>query len=628
MKFAKDVDYIVLVIYFLIMLFIGIYYSKFSKGVKNYFAAGNKVPWWISGVSLYMTNFSAWTFTAAAGFIYHSSWYGVIYISSGIVTYFLGALLTAKRWRRSRVVSPIEYTQTRYNIQTQQLLGWVISANYILSAGAQLSATCKFLAPLIGINIDILIIATGVVILFYTFLGGLWGVLVTDFVQFIILISMTLIIVPLSLKFVGGLKGLFENAPPLTFEHIYNNVFYDLNFLIAIYLIGTIGIAAGASQRFYSVVDERSALKVGVLASVLSFAQPFLFAVPPLVARIIWPDLMQVDLFKKFFQPNDLVYLGVALQILPAGLIGLLMSAMLSATMSTLSSVYNFVGSIITRDIYVPLFNPNADEIKQFRFGRITTLVLGLIVIIEALIYIHSEFGIFNIMVTFFTLFNIPVNIPLAFGLIFKSVPRWGASLAIIWGLVIGIISRFIAGWSVGPQVYISAIATFAILLLSDKIRNLYLKNKKALFLISISSSVLLSIILLLNIKEGSMIKYLSVIILSLVLGFSLVFFNKFVRETEQDRKVVEDFFKKIETPVNVEREVYGTTTKDVETFGFIGIILIILGILIPLLSIVSHSERDIYIFITVALIYFVFGLFMLLYGIKNKTKTKIIDLK
>ncbi|MCS7230407.1 MAG: hypothetical protein NZ923_10325 [Candidatus Kryptonium sp.] len=623
MKFAKDVDYIVLVIYFVIMLFIGIYYSKFSKGVKNYFAAGNKVPWWISGVSLYMTNFSAWTFTAAAGFIYHSSWYGVIYISSGIVTYFLASLLTAKRWRRSRVVSPIEYTQTRYNIQTQQLLGWVISANYILSAGAQLSATCKFLAPLIGINIDILIIATGIIILFYTFLGGLWGVLVTDFVQFIILISMTLVIAPLSLKFVGGLNGLFENAPPLTFEHVYNNVFYDLNFLIAIYLIGTIGIAAGASQRFYSVVDERSALKVGILASVLSFAQPFLFAVPPLVARVIWPDLMQVDLFKKFFQPNDLVYLGVALQILPAGLIGLLMSAMLSATMSTLSSVYNFVGSIITRDIYVPLFNPNADELKQFRFGRFTTLVLALIVIAEALIYIHSEFGIFNIMVTFFTLFNIPVNIPLAFGLIFKSIPRWGASLAIIWGLMIGIISRFIAGWSVGPQVYISAIATFGILLLSDKIRDLYLKNKKTLLLISISTSVILSLILSLNLKEESMIRYLSVIILSFALGFSLIFFNKFVRETEQDRKMVEDFFKKIETPVNVEEEVYGTTAKDVTTFSFIGIILIVIGILVPLLSIVSNSERDIYIFITVASIYIIFGLFMLLYGIKNKTKTK-----
>lgn len=286
MRLAQDVDYIVLIIYFILMLAIGIYFSKFSKNVRDYFAGGNRVPWWVSGISLYMTNFSAWTFTAAAGFIYHSSWYGVIYISSGIVTYAVGALLTAKRWRRSRVVSPIEYTQTRFNIQTQQLLGWVISANFILSAGAQLSATCKFLAPLFGIDIDLLIVITGFVILLYTFLGGLWGVMITDFVQFVILISMTLIISPLSLKLVGGITGLIEKAPPLVFNHIYNNVHYDVHFLIAIYLIGIFGIAAGASQRFYSVVDEKSALKVGILASTLSLAQPLLFAVPHLLQEL------------------------------------------------------------------------------------------------------------------------------------------------------------------------------------------------------------------------------------------------------------------------------------------------------------------------------------------------------
>ncbi|CUU10131.1 transporter, SSS family [Candidatus Kryptobacter tengchongensis] len=626
MRFAQNVDYIVLALYFILMLSIGIYYSKFSKGVHNYFAAGNKVPWWISGISLYMTNFSAWTFTAAAGFIYHTSWYGVVYISSGIVTYFLGALLTAKRWRRSRVISPIEYTQTRYNIQTQQLLSWVISANFILSAGAQLSATCKFLSPLFGIDIDILIIATGLVILFYTFLGGLWGVLITDFVQFVILISMTLIISLLSLKFAGGLKGLFENVPPFTFEHVYNNVFYDLNFLISIYLIGTIGVAAGASQRFYSVVDEKSALKVGILASILSFAQPLLFAVPPLVARIIWPDLSQVDLFKGFFQPNDLVYLGVALKILPIGLIGLLMSAMLSATMSTLSSVYNFVGSIITRDIYLALFNPKADEVKQFKFGRITTFVLGLIVIAESLLYVHSEFGIFNIMVTFFTLFNIPVNIPLAFGLIFKSIPRWGASLAIIWGLIVGAIARFVAGWSIGAQVYISGISTFVILMLSDKIRTLYLKNKTFLSLISLAVSILCSLIFLLNLKtEPSIARYLIIIVASFSLGFSLIYFNKFVKETEQDKKVVEEFFKKIETPINVAQEVYGKSGKETEIFLFIGFILIVIGTLISFLPFVVHTEKDIHIFIIVASVYIIFGVLMILYGRKNKINKEFI---
>ena len=622
MRLAQPVDYIVLVFYFILMIGVGVYFSRFSRSVRDYFAGGNRIPWWVSGISLYMTNFSAWTFTAAAGFIYHSSWYGVIYISSGIVTYFIGALLTAKRWRRSRVLSPIEYTQTRFNRQTQQLLGWVISLNFILSAGAQLSATCKFLAPLFGIDLDLLIIITGVVILIYTFLGGLWGVMITDFLQFVILLSITLIVSPLSLSLIGGVKGLLEKSPALVFEHIYNNVHYDFHFLVAIYLIGIFGIASGASQRFYSVVDEKSALKVGILASILSFAQPLLFAIPPLVARIIWPDLTQVDFFKKFFQPNDLVYLAVALKFLPVGLIGLLMSAMLAATMSTLSSVYNYVGSIITRDIYLSLLNPSASEAKQFKFGRIISLVLGLIVIIEALIYIHSEFGIFNIMTTFFTLFNIPVIIPLTFGLISKRIPRWGAFLSIIWGLAVGAMARFVAGWSMGLQVYIAAISTFAVLMLSYKIRQLYLSKRKTLYFVSFIVSVFYLLIFALNIAgEVVPAKIIILIVGSFALGFSLVYSNRFIKEEPTDRDVIENFFKRIETPVDVVEEVYGKGEKEVSTFPLLGAIIILIGVLIPFLSFVGGSKRDIFIFFAVSVIYIIFGGLMVYYGRKAEVK-------
>ena len=624
MRLAQPVDYIVLVFYFILMIGVGVYFSRFSRSVRDYFAGGNRIPWWVSGISLYMTNFSAWTFTAAAGFIYHSSWYGVIYISSGIVTYFIGALLTAKRWRRSRVLSPIEYTQTRFNRQTQQLLGWVISLNFILSAGAQLSATCKFLAPLFGIDLDLLIIITGVVILIYTFLGGLWGVMITDFLQFVILLSITLIVSPLSLSLIGGVKGLLEKSPALVFEHIYNNVHYDFHFLVAIYLIGIFGIASGASQRFYSVVDEKSALKVGILASILSFAQPLLFAIPPLVARIIWPDLTQVDFFKKFFQPNDLVYLAVALKFLPVGLIGLLMSAMLAATMSTLSSVYNYVGSIITRDIYLSLLNPSASEAKQFKFGRIISLVLGLIVIIEALIYIHSEFGIFNIMTTFFTLFNIPVIIPLTFGLISKRIPRWGAFLSIIWGLAVGAMARFVAGWSMGLQVYIAAISTFAVLMLSYKIRQLYLSKRKTLYFVSFIVSVFYLLIFALNIAgEVVPAKIIILIVGSFALGFSLVYSNRFIKEEPTDRDVIENFFKRIETPVDVVEEVYGKGEKEVSTFPLLGAIIILIGVLIPFLSFVGGSKRDIFIFFAVSVIYIIFGGLMVYYGRKAELKFK-----
>jgi SSS family transporter len=605
------------------MLSVGFYLSRFSKSVRDYFAGGRRIPWWISGVSLYMTNFSAWTFSAAAGFAYHTTWFGIIYFSTWSLAYLIGSQITAVRWRRSRVISPVEYTYTRYNRPTQQLLSWVISLNFVLSAGAQLSATCKLLSPLIGIDIDTLIILTGGVILLYTFLGGIWGVMITDLLQFVILISITIIITPLSLKLVGGIENLIKNLPPLELEHIYNNVYYDINWIIAIFMITTIGVAAGAAQRFYSVQDEISARKVGLLAGFLFTSVPLIFGVPPLVARILWPDLSQVDFFKGFFQPKDLVFIGVALNVLPGGLIGIFMAAMLSATMSALSSVYNHVASIVTRDIYGGFFRPNASEEEQFKFGRIITFTIGFAVIIEALIYIHSELGIFNIMVIFFTLFNMPVVVPITFGLLFKRIPRWGAFASIIWGLAIGFITKFLLGWSMGPQVYLVFAASFIILISSHKIGELYLSKRIILISISLTISMAMAI-LFLNTAVGELtyIKIVLIVSLSLALGSSIIYFAKlFSNETKEDKEIIDEFFRKLETPIDVLKEVYLKGEKETSTFPVIGGILMIIGLLIPLLSIQADSTRDVFIFIIMGVMYLTFGFLMFYYGKRAERK-------
>ena len=164
MKAVNLYDYLVIGGYFLFMLGIGIYFMKFNKGGKEYFAGGSMIPWWVSGMTLYMANFSAWTFTASAGFTYTSGLFVLLYFSTGAIAYFLGTQLTAARWRRTRSISPVEYTYTRYNIQTQQLLGWVIALNFTLSAGVQLAATCKLLAPVMQLDITTVTIVTGVVI--------------------------------------------------------------------------------------------------------------------------------------------------------------------------------------------------------------------------------------------------------------------------------------------------------------------------------------------------------------------------------------------------------------------------------------------------------------------------------
>ena len=127
----------------------------------------------------------------------------LIYFSLGIRV-CLGTLLTGARWRRTRSISPVEYTYTRYNVTTQQFLSWVIGINFTLSAGVQLASTCKLLAPVIGLDIVTVTLVTGVVILSYTFLGGIWAVSITDVVQGVILLCTAAIIVPLSMNLVAG----------------------------------------------------------------------------------------------------------------------------------------------------------------------------------------------------------------------------------------------------------------------------------------------------------------------------------------------------------------------------------------------------------------------------------------
>jgi hypothetical protein len=213
MKSVNIYDYLVILGYFLFMLGIGLYFMKINKGAKEYFAGGSMIPWWVSGMTLYMANFSAWTFTGAAGFAYATGWFAICYFGTWSISYYLGSQLTASRWRRTRSISPVEYTYTRFNFTTQQFLSAVISVNFTLSAGVQLAATTKLLAPVMGLDITMVTLVTGIVILLYTFMGGLWAVSITDVVQGVILLSITFIVMPLAGRWTGKTPGIV--APPL-----------------------------------------------------------------------------------------------------------------------------------------------------------------------------------------------------------------------------------------------------------------------------------------------------------------------------------------------------------------------------------------------------------------------------
>lgn len=626
MKTTNTYDFIVVAAYFLFMLAIGVYFSRVSKGGKDFFAGGNMLPWWVSGMSLYMTNFSVWIFTGGAGFAYSVGWYALIYFGIGGISYWVGTLLTAVRWRRSRSISPIEYTYLRYNRTTQQLIGWVVAVNFTLSAGVQLASTCKLLAPVLGIDLTAIVLITGIVILVYSFLGGLWGVVVTDTLQGVILIATVLIVVPASLFLVGGFDRLVEVLPSISFSHTYNGVHYDEHWLISIFLIASIGFAAGGAQRFYSVKDERDAKKVGWLAGALALTGPLMFGIPPLVAKVIWPDLTQEEFFKPYAEsnPQDLVYIGMSMKILPNGLIGVFIAAMLSATMSTLSSVYNLVSSILSRDVYQALIRPQTTDEELLKVGRVFSILCGLIVTGLAVFFIHSQFGIFNLMVAFFTLFNVPVTIPTVFGLIFRKIPRWSGTAAIAWGLVSGAVTRYVLGWDIGPQVYLSFLLTFGVLAASPWIGALYNKNKPILAIVSLLLAGVLGWLFTGTAAvELSSLQYALGILGGGGLGLSLFAFARlFASETAEQRAMVEDFFRKLDTPIDVAKEVFGKGVELVSTFPLVGGTTVVMGALMGLVFLTDIPDDEKMVLGLIILLMIIFGGLMWYFGRKSEIRT------
>jgi Na+/proline symporter len=311
--------------------------------------------------------------------------------------------------------------------------------------------------------IEIVIIVAGLVILSYTLLGGLRAVTITNVVQFTILLVITVLVVPISLHAIGGFGNFIDNLPSLKFDHVYKGMKYDIHYLIAVTIINFMVSNWGAAQRYYSVKDERDAKRVGLTCSLLFLTVPLLFGIPPLVARMLWPNLAAVPFFQGDVVPEDLIYVGMVLKLVPNGLIGFFLAAMFAATMSALDATYNIDSSIISKDLYGKLINPGASDERLLKVGKIATVFLGVVTIITGLIYANSRMGIFNLMVIVSALFSIPVSVPMAFGLVFKHMPRWSAVSAITYGLLASIAAKFLLGWSVGPQVYASIIASLVV---------------------------------------------------------------------------------------------------------------------------------------------------------------------
>lgn len=426
------IDYVVLAAYFVLMLGIGVFYYRQMRGMKDYFKGNNRIPWWLSGVSFYMTSFSVAAFVFYPGLCYRHGFVGVTLLWVAIPATAISALLFAKPWRRARLDSPVEYIETRYSAGLRQLFAWQGVPVKLVDDAIKLLATGKFISICVGLDMITSILLAGGIMLFYTFLGGLWAVAVTDFLQFVVLGAGILVILPLSISKAGGLMAIFRESPDGFFSLTSPEFGWDYIIpLVLMYALGWSSTNWALIQRYYCVPKERDARKVGWGVVALYLVGPPLMFFPAIAAARFMPGL----------EDAGEVYPRLCAQLLPQGLLGLAIAAMFAATMSTLSGDYNVCASVLTNDVYRRFIRPHASQRELVRVGRIMTLVIGLSALGVACVMAQMKRAedLFRVMVTLFGVATAPVAVPMLLGLVSKKFTNLSAIVGFLCGLAAGI---------------------------------------------------------------------------------------------------------------------------------------------------------------------------------------------
>ncbi len=450
----SGIEYFVIAGYLILTIIVGLVFKNFSANTDDYFKGGSKGTWWLVGTSAFMGSFTAWTFTGAAGMAYEAG-YSVMFLFLGSsLGYFMNFLFLAPWLRQLRVTTLPEAISLRFGEATRNFYALYEVPVRILYSSMALYSLGIFCAAIFNYNINHVIILCGVVVLIYSATGGRWAVMATDFLQGLILVPLTIVIAWICLDKLGGINNLFESVKAAGLSEEYKMV-NSVEMFAGAYTWGWISAiivkqflvynSLNAAPRYFSVKDGREAKKAALLASVLLLAGSFIWFLPPITARLLFHDtVMAIDISK----PSEASYAIASISLLPVGLVGMIVVAILTATMSSMDTGLNSNVAILIKDIYPKLsrmlrWQPK-DEKQLLRIGRLYTWFLGVLIILLALYFAQQEGkGIFEIMLDVGALLAVPIAVPLLWGLFFRRTPSWAGLSSIGFAFAVSCLAFF-----------------------------------------------------------------------------------------------------------------------------------------------------------------------------------------
>ena len=446
----NGVDWIVVGGYFLVMVWIGVWSRRRIDNASDFFVANGKIPWWLVGISHHMSGYSAAVFVGYAALAYTTGFAVYVWWALSItVACAVGTWLFAPRWPRLRqrlgIISPLEYVAKRFNVATEQVLAWSGALLKIFDVAAKWTASAVLLNVFAGIPLSWGILLVGGVTMIYSTIGGIWADVLTDFGQFVIQFIAAF---ALAIAVMGRLDGfstiwtMWDQLPETHSDPFAGTL--TVPFFLAYCVIATLSYNGGTwnlAMRMISTPNGHEAKRSMIFSGILYLVWPLVLFFPMWAAPILLPDLKD---------PSQ-SYALMAQELLPHGLVGLVLAGMFAHTMAMTSSDSNAIASVVVRDI-IPVFRKDRSflpEKAELFFSRLITFTF---ITLSMLIALTSDSfgGVLGLLILWFGALVGPVAVPMLLGML-KPFRRSGSSAALIstaLGLVMFSLNRWvIADW-------------------------------------------------------------------------------------------------------------------------------------------------------------------------------------
>ncbi len=430
------IDYVIVLVFLVGIFWFGASFYKWVSNPDDFYVAGRQLTPFILAATLTATNISLYSFVGVSGTAYKDGISIIWQTWTGNMALVFAGLFILPIMRRLQIRTIPELLEMRYNGVVRLLVSvlWVFRLAFWL--GVVLYAGVSAAQQITGIeSFTFWVLLFSIVIIVYTMLGGMWSIVFTDAIQFILMMLGVLIILPIAMHAVGWWPGLVAKLQPGHLDLITQTGKYNWKFVIAIWFLGIqwACLDQGLLQRTFSARSTKVVVKGMVWSGIITTPFAFLWVTPGLAASILYPGLAKPE----FAVPT------IIINLLPKVILGIIICGLLASQMSTIDSNLGSAATLFSNDIYTRFLGRKATTKEILRVIRIATIATGVIMIAVSYLVPYLG-GTVDAYLTIISIMDMPLFvIAVVYGLFWRRATWQGAISGYLGGALVGAILRF-----------------------------------------------------------------------------------------------------------------------------------------------------------------------------------------